>query len=264
MTPLVTCERDERGIATVVLNRPEQRNAVSTAMLDELVKTFGDLAGDRDVRVAILAGSGPDFCAGADFSEVTIMGPPALDYARSFEEAIHSVTRLAVPVVARVHGAALGAGCQLVVACDLAVAAEDAKLGIPAARLGLLINFENVQRLVLAVGSKRAGEILFTARALTGREAAEWGLVNHAVPAAELERATADLAVSVAEGAPLTVRGSKRGIAAVLDNLSVNRERDAKPVEEFDAMAAEALESADLQEGIAAFRERRKPRFSGT
>jgi enoyl-CoA hydratase/carnithine racemase len=135
------------------------------------------------------------------------------------------------------------------------VAAEDARIGIPSSRLGILINSENIERLALAVGMKRASEILFTGRALSGTEAAAWGLVNRAVAAAELDSAVDDLAEAVAAGAPISVRGSKRGIRGALPQGS--------PVDGFDQMAADALASEDLREGIAAFRERRPPEFRG-
>ncbi len=261
--PLVEVEARD-GFARVVLNRPEQRNAVSTQMLEELVKTFGDLAVEPDVRAVLLAGNGRDFCSGADFDEVTIMRPPGFDYGRTFEEAVAAIADHPVPVIAQVQGAALGAGCQIAVGCDLAVAAEDARFGIPVAKLGLLINFENIQRLVLAVGSKRAGEILFAGRQLSGIEAAEWGLVNEAAPASELTDRAESLARSIAEGAPLSIRGSKRGIRAVLEKLSVDRSTEAHRVTEYDMMTAAVFQSDDLKEGIKAFRERRKPEFRGS
>jgi enoyl-CoA hydratase len=261
--PLVKVEKEE-GFARVVLSRPEQRNAVSTQMLEELVNAFGDLAVHPDVRVVVLAGEGRDFCAGADFDEITIMRPPGFDYGRTFEEAVAAIADHPVPVIAQVQGAALGAGCQIAVGCDLAVAAEDARFGIPVAKLGLLINFENIQRLVLAVGSKRAGEILFAGRQLSGTEATAWGLVNEAVPPSRLGDRTEALARSIAEGAPLSLRGSKRGIRAVGEKLSVDRSTEAHLVAEYDKMAAAVFGSDDLKEGITAFRERRKPEFRGS
>jgi enoyl-CoA hydratase/carnithine racemase len=261
---LVKVERDGR-VAVTTLSRPDARNAVSTAMLEDLVVALGDLAADPNVRVVVLAGEGPDFCAGADFAELAgaRSGPEGIDYGRSFEEALSAISSHPVPVLAMVQGAALGAGCQIVVACDLAIAADDARLGIPAARLGILINFENIQRLVLSVGPKRAGEILFTGRPISGAEAAAWGLVNLAVPEPELAPRTEELARTIAEAAPLSIRGSKRGIAVVLEHLSVDRFTEGHRVADFDMMAAAAFASEDLEEGIAAFREGRDPDFRG-
>jgi crotonobetainyl-CoA hydratase len=262
MSDLVQVGRDGH-VATVTLNRPDQRNAISISMLEDLTEVFGQLSSDPDARVAVLTGGGNDFCAGADFSDLTIMQPPAHDYGRSFEEAVGAITTCSIPVVASVRGAALGAGCQVVVACDLAIVSTEAKLGIPAARLGLVINFENIQRLVLSVGPKRAGEIMYTGRVVSGNEAASWGLVNEAVPEPELHARTAELAAMIAEGAPLTARASKRGIGVVMEKLAVDRAAEGHRVGDFDMMAAEAFGSEDLKEGVRAFKERRKPRFTG-
>ncbi len=259
--------RVERGgpVARVTLSRADQRNAVSSEMIEDLIEALGGLAADRETRVVVLAGDGPDFCAGADFAELEVMrsGPGEFDYGRRFEELLQAIANHPVPVVARVQGAALGAGCQIAVSCDLAVVADDAKLGIPSARLGILINFENIQRLVLAIGPKRTGEMLFTGRAIDGMQAAAWGLANLAVPERELDAAVDRLARTIAEAAPLSVQGSKRGIGVVLANLAVDRFTEGHRVADFDMMAAQAFASEDLQEGIRAFRERRKPEFEG-
>ncbi|HEY3211344.1 MAG TPA: enoyl-CoA hydratase/isomerase family protein [Actinomycetota bacterium] len=253
-------------VALLTLNRPEQRNAVSSAMLEQLTAILGDLAVDPEVRAVVLAGAGPDFCAGADVAELAeaLSGHAVVEYRRAFDRAFSAISDHPVPVIARIHGAAFGGGCQLAVACDLAVAAEDARLGIPSARLGIVISFESLERLVLAVGPKRAGEILFSGRVLSGGEAAAWGLVNRTVPASDLDAALREMASAVAEAAPLSVRGSKRGITTVLENLRLERFTQGQQVADFEMMAAEALSSEDLREGIRAFRERRKPRFKGT
>jgi len=260
----VRVERDG-SIGTVTLDRPEQRNAISIAMLEEITAAFAELGADSSLRVVVLAGEGDHFCAGADFSDLTMMTPEGFDYGRSFEHAIDAMAACPVPVVAKVQGAALGAGCQIVGGSDLAIAAEDARFGIPAARLGLVINFENVQRLVLSVGVKRAGEILYTGRELSGLEAADWGLVNEAVPARALDARVRELCETIAAGAPLTARAFKRGIGIVVRHASLERERDgdADVIGEFDALASQAFASADLAEGVRAFRERRPPRFEG-
>jgi enoyl-CoA hydratase len=263
--PLVETTLDG-PVAHVVLARQEQRNALSTGMIEELVSRLGDLATQPEERVVVLKGTGTDFCAGADFAELASApsSPDAVDYGRAFEEALRAIGSHPAPVVAQVHGAALGAGCQLVVACDLALAAEDAVFGIPSARLGVLVNYENIERLVLAVGPKRAAEVLLTARRLSGSEAATWGLINEALPRDALESRVADVARMIAEAAPLSIQGSKRGIRVAVESLSLDRGSQGYRVAEFDMLAAAAFSSEDLAEGIAAFRERRPPRFTGT
>ena len=249
-------------VRTITLNRPEQRNAVSIGMQGELIAAFGESAKDPECRVLIIRGAGRDFCAGADLGDIARArtGSDGIRLGRLLEDLMEAIASHPVPVIAQVHGAALGAGCQLVVACDLAVAAADARLGIPSARLGALIGYQSLQRLVMAVGPKRAGHMLYSGRIVSGEEAAAWGMVNEAVDAEILAARTDVLAAAIAEGAPLSVRGSKRGIATVRDLASSDpsRRRD------FDTMWAQALASDDLEEGLRAFRDRRKPRFRGT
>jgi crotonobetainyl-CoA hydratase len=255
------------GVLRLVLSRPEQRNAVSAAMLAELSGALAETAVDPEARVLILSGDGQDFCAGADIDELAEArrGPASedIDYGRALEEVLSAIPSHPLPVMAQVHGVALGAACQLVVACDLAVAAVDARLGIPSSRLGVVPGYESIERLVLAVGPKRAGEILYAGRQVSGQEAAAWGLVNRAVPSAELRSATDELAAQIAQGAPLSVRASKRGIAVAQGRLRLDRFAEGYRVAVFDMMAAEAFASEDLGEGIEAFRERRAPRFEG-
>ena len=254
-------------LATVRLNRPERRNALSIEMLEALTDAFGELAVSPALRVTVLEGAGPDFCAGADFDDLERArasgSDPSADFAAPFGDTLRAIANHPVPVVASVRGRALGGGCQLVLACDLAVAAVDASLGIPSSRLGIVIPFDTVQRLVLAVGPRRAGELLYTGRTLFGDEARAWGLVAEVAPADELETVTAALAGRVALGAPLSIRASKRGIAIAVEHLTLERGGDRRRVTDFDLMMAEALASEDLGEGIAAFRERRPPNFEG-
>lgn len=258
--------RTEAGaVWRIMLDRPDARNALSEPMLEELGRALGDAAVDPDARIVVLAGEGPHFCAGADLGELDsdTRGPGGARYERAFEEVLAGIADHPLPVMAVVQGAALGAGCQLTVACDLAIAATDARIGIPSSRLGIIINFENVQRLVLSVGPKRAGEILFTGKPISGETAAAWGLVNEAVAPEGLRVRAEELAEEVASAAPLSVRGSKRGIRAVLQKQSIDRETEGFRVADFDMMAADAFSSDDLKEGVRAFREKRSPEFRG-
>ena len=249
----------------ISIDRPDARNAISEPMLGELGAALGDAAADPSARIVVLSGEGKHFSAGADLGELgdSAGGPGGFQYEHAFEQVLSAIADHPVPVMAVIQGAALGAGCQIAVACDLAIAATDAKIGIPSSRLGIVINFENVQRLVLSIGPERAGEILFTGRPVTGETAAAWGLVNESVEPQRLSERATELAEEIAAAAPLSVRGSKRGIRAVLQKLSIERETEGFRVVDFDMMAADAFSSEDLKEGVRAFRERRKPEFKG-
>ena len=258
---LVTVERAENGVATLTLNRPEARNALSIEMCDAIVGGFEEIDREERARVVILAGEGKVFCSGADFAAVS--GPGALDFLPAFERMLEAVAHFRLPVIARIHGAALGGGLQLATVCDLRIVEEGARLGIPSSRLGIVINFENVQRLVVLAGVARAKEVLLTARTFTGSEAVAAGLATKAVAAEDLRTEVEDLAESIAALAPLSVQGAKRAIDAVQSHLGGVRASFPERAEEIDALVVEAYNSTDLAEGLAAMSEKRAPNFRG-
>jgi enoyl-CoA hydratase len=252
----------ERGgsVATLTLNRPQARNALSTAMCDAMVTAL-ERFDDAGARVLVVRGDGPVFCSGADLAAVS--GKEATGFLPAFERMLERVARFPLPTVAAIHGAALGGGFQLATVCDFRIAADDAKLGIPSSRLGIVVNFENVERLVLLAGVARAKEVLMTGRTYSGAEAAQAGLVHKAVAAGELEREVVELARDIASLAPTSVQGAKAAIQVVVEKLGRARVSDPEGVKEIDDLVARAYASEDLAEGMRAIAEKRSPRFKG-
>jgi enoyl-CoA hydratase/carnithine racemase len=229
--------------------------------LRELGLYLGEAVAVLDARVLVLRGAGSVFCSGADFAAVS--GPGALEFLPSFERMLEGVARFRLPTIAAIQGAALGGGLQLATVCDFRIAADDAKFGIPSSRLGIVVNFENVRRLVLLVGFARAKEILMTARTFSGEEAATAGLVNDSVPPDELEARSAELAEEIAGLAPMSVQGAKRAINLIADHIGGARSTRPDEVAAMDALVAQAYRSADLVEGLKAMAEKRPPNFTG-
>jgi enoyl-CoA hydratase/carnithine racemase len=257
---LVEAER-EGAVVTLWLDRPEARNALSVDLCDALVMTLESIDRDPDLRVMVLRGRGSVFCAGADLAAVS--GAGGLEFLPAFERMLEALARHRLPVIAAIQGAALGGGLQLATVCDFRIATNDARIGIPSARLGILVNFENVQRLVLLAGIASAKEVLMTGRTYTGDEAAAAGLVTRVVAPDRLEEETAALARDIATRAPLSVQGSKRSVQAIVDHLGGTRGARPEVVAEIDRLVANAYNSQDLHEGIRAQAEKRDPDFSG-
>ncbi len=252
--PSLLLERDG-PIATLTMNRPARRNALSLALMGELTAALRALGSDRAVRVVILAGNGPAFCAGHDLGEM--VGRELTDYRALFDvcvELMTAVQAIPQPVIARVHGIATAAGCQLVASCDLALAGAAARFATPGVNIGLFCTTPMVA-LTRAVGRKRAMELLLTGEAIDAATAAEWGLVNRVVPDAELVPATRALAARIAEASRVTVALGKQAFYAQIDLDQPKAYAYAKEVMSLNALAA------DAQEGMCAFVEKRAPRW---
>jgi enoyl-CoA hydratase len=248
-------------VTTLVLNRPELRNALSEELCDAISAGLAAIEEDAAARVLVLRGEGSVFCSGADFAAVS--GPGAASFVASFERMLEALARFRLPTVAAIHGAALGGGLQLATVCDFRVAADDAKLGIPSSRLGIVVNFENVERLVLLAGVAVAKEVLLTGRTYSGAEAVAAGLVHRSAAPDRVVAEAEALAGEIAGRAPLSVQGGKAAIQAVMDNLGGTRTASSDRVAEIDALVTRAYESQDLVEGLRALTERRDPRFEG-
>jgi enoyl-CoA hydratase len=248
-------------VLTIELNRPEARNALSLELCDAIVEALDEANHHNAARVVVVAGAGPVFCSGADFAAVS--GPEGVDFLPAFERMLEAVWGHRLPTVARIQGAALGGGLQLATVCDFRVAASDARLGIPSSRLGVVVNLENVERLVELVGIARAKEVLMTGTTFSGADALQAGLVSEVCEPHELEGTTERMALAIAALAPLSVQGAKRAIRAIAGERSVRR-LNPEAALEVDALVAEAYASDDLGEGIRAMSERRPPDFKGS
>lgn len=251
----VTVQRDG-PVMTLVLSRPERRNPLSYETMTDLTERLRQAGDDPAVRVVILGAEGPVFCAGHDLRELATRDEavPRRVFAACAELmlAIHALPR---PVVARVQGMATAAGCQLVAACDMAVAAEDARFATPGVRIGLFCTTPMVE-VARVVGRTRAMEMLLTGDPIDARTALHWGLVNRMVPLDQLESETSALAARLASFSGETLAIGKR---AVHSNLGL-------PLEEAYRHASEVMcrnaGTEDAQEGIAAFLAKRQPEWT--
>src|SRR6478609_2037078 len=208
---------DAAGLRTLVLNRPERRNALSHALLNDLIAALAETAADTSVHAVILRGEGPGFCAGHDLSEMAGCSlPSARSLFETCSEMMMAIHRLPQPVIAQVHGIATAAGCQLVAACDLAIASEDARFATSGVRYGLFCSTPMVE-VSRAVGRKRALEMLLTGELIDARTAADWGLVNRVVPRDQLGQATLELAGRITSASSHTLAVGKVAFYEQLD-----------------------------------------------
>lgn len=244
-------------VATITMNRPDKRNALSLAMMTDLIGALHTLAEQPQTRVIVLAAAGPAFSAGHDLREMT--GRDITTYRRIFDVCTQLMTviqEIPQPVIARVHGIATAAGCQLVATCDLAIAAEEARFATPGVNIGLFCTTPMVA-LTRAVGRKRAMEMLLTGVAIDSHTAVEWGLVNRVVPASQLDEAVQLLAEQITKASSLTVQIGKQAFYAQIDLDQPKAYAYAKEVMSMNALAA------DAQEGMTAFVEKRTPQWKG-
>lgn len=251
MTSLLIDKRN--AVAHITLNRPERRNALSRSLLEELHETQTQLAGDASIRAVVLAANGKVFSSGHDLAEMR--GCSEASYRELFtlcSRVMLGFRRLPQPVIARVQGLATAAGCQLVAACDLAVASEDAAFATPGVKIGLFCTTPMVP-LVRAIPPKPALEMLLTGKPISAQRAYELGLVNRVVPAAQLDEAVQEFVTAILASSPLTIRTGK---AAFYDQLSLN---EANAYEQANCVMTENALSADAQEGIGAFLDKRTP-----
>jgi enoyl-CoA hydratase/carnithine racemase len=254
----------QKGICTLILNRPEKKNSLSLELIDLLADTLKKLAGEDDLRVVILRGAGDEaFCSGFDIGSLPTQSPKNDDQRlKSLAEVERLLQRLVYfpyPVLAMLNGAAFGLGCELAMCCDIRIGAEDIRMGMPPAKLGMVYPWSGLQRFIRRVGLQSTKEMFFTGRTFSGARIRTLGLVDYLVPRAELEKSTTKMALEIAENAPLALKGIK----SVINLLVHTNPLDRKSSEEAETIFKAALSSKDMQEGQAAFLEKRKPHFKG-
>jgi enoyl-CoA hydratase/carnithine racemase len=255
MADLVLVE-SHGGIVRLTLNRPEKRNALSSALLDELAQVIDGIAADERARVVVLGACGPAFCAGHDLAEM--VGLTETAYHLLFDlctRVMLGLRNLPQPVIARVQGIATAAGCQLVASCDLAVAAEEASFATPGVNIGLFCTTPMVP-LSRAIPAKAAMEMLLTGAPISARRALELGLVNRVVKNADLDSEIQALADAIAGMSPLVIRLGKRAFHETAGLDEPNAYARAVPIMIKNAVCH------DAQEGMTAFLRKRAPRWS--
>jgi enoyl-CoA hydratase/carnithine racemase len=253
--------RREPPLGWLVLNRPQVRNALNLDTWRRIAMGVAELEADAEVRVLILRGAGAEaFISGADISEFNELRSNA-EKAKSFREwpnkAIAALVNSTKPIIAMISGVCIGGGVQVALSCDMRFAAHGTRFGIPAARLGLAYPMDGVLALMQTVGAANAREILLSARLFDAPEALAMGLVHKLAAPEELEDFVRQYAGQMAQNAPLTMAAAKVGIREALKDSA---DRDRKLVEE---MVARCFNSADYREGVRAFGEKRRPKFSG-
>jgi enoyl-CoA hydratase/carnithine racemase len=244
--------------ARIVLNRPEKRNALSLELMQDAIAALRELSALPATRAIVVEGAGPAFSAGHDLSEM--IGREEIFYRELFDvctvlmETVHEVPQ---PVIAKVHGIATAAGCQLVAACDLAVAAAGTRFATPGVKIGLFCSTPMVP-VSRAVGRKRALELLLTGEPIDAEKALAWGLVNRVVPPEELDVAVQELVDAIARSSGETIATGKAAFYAQVDRSEHEAYDHCKTVMTENALAG------DAQEGMSAFLEKREPRWTGT
>ena len=247
------------SVATIVLNRAAKLNALNAEMLGALESYADELDRNQDVRVVLLVGTGRAFCVGADIYEWSDLSP--LEMGRRWIRDGHRIfarfARLPQPVIAVLNGYTFGGGLELALAADLRLAAEGVQLSFPEVKLGIIPGWGGTQRLAQLIGPSRAKQMIFSGERVAAEQAETWGLVNEVVPADQLAERALELAETIAANGPVAVQLTKQLIDAAFPASG-----DSGVVLETLAGSLASF-TADAQEGVAAFRQRRQPQFSG-
>jgi enoyl-CoA hydratase/carnithine racemase len=253
----VAVEQSGEGIVRIRLNRPERLNALGVDMVAALQAAIADAIAGR-ARVVLIRGTGRAFCAGADLKERRTMDEAArVKHNRAINAAVDALAAAPMPTIAVVNGLAMGGGCEIALACDLRYAAEDAQIGLTEARIGAIPGAGGTQRMPRVIGASRALELMLTGEPITGKRAEEIGLVNGAVSADQLDAHVMRIAALIASRSPLGAQTIKRLVYGGLETTLADG-----LVQEGLALR-DIFNSPDYAEGLAAFAEKRQPRFTG-
>jgi enoyl-CoA hydratase len=259
MEPSSTIRFEKKnGIAFIILNRPEVRNAFNQVMIDEIQEALRRIDKDEDIRVLIITGEGKAFQAGADIAELSMMKP--MDILRWNEGIVRinaSLEKLRQPVIAAINGAAMGGGLELAISCTLRVMAENAKLGLPEVKLGIIPGTGGTQRLPRLIGKGKAAELLLTGDAIGAEEAYDMGLVNKVVPDGQVVRAAEELANRIMQNGPIAIEMAK-------DALEIGKDLPLEHAVQYSQKnCVTCFSTEDMKEGMTAFLEKRRPQFKG-
>lgn len=256
---------DREGyVCTLTLNRPEKRNSLSPELLIKIHETLEGLSRDDDVRTVVIRGVGERaFSSGYDISAIpTDVSPETQEKLKTqspLQLALGSVVNFPYPVIAMLNGYAFGAGCELAISCDTRIAADDIRMGMPPAKLGIVYFPDGLRRFIRVIGLSATKELFFTGRYYDAPRIKEMGLVDYMVPRSELKDFTYSLAEEIAGNAPLSLKGTKR----ILNLLMRSEKMEEQDEKEAEKILARAFNSEDLKEGQRAFLEKRKPVFKG-
>lgn len=249
--------RQEGSAARIVLNRPEKRNALSLELIEEMIIAAREISALRETRAIVIEGAGPAFSAGHDLSEMVGRDREFMadlfDRCSVMMQALHETPQ---PVIAKVHGIATAAGCQLVAACDLAIAAQGTRFATPGVKIGLFCSTPMVP-VSRAIGRKRAMQMLLTGEPIDAATALDWGLVNRVVPPEELEPAVSGLVQAIARSSAYTVATGKHAFYSQIDRA------ESEAYEHCELVMTDNALAHDAQEGITAFLHKREPVWRG-
>jgi enoyl-CoA hydratase/carnithine racemase len=253
----VGVEEPAPGVALLTISNPEKRNALDRTLLESLRFALERL----DARCVVLSGEGRAFCAGYDIEELVREGyDDDAEAHHPFPAALAAIESYPYPVVAALNGATIGGGLELAIACDLRIAADTAQLGMPPAKLGVVYGHAGLNRFLTTIGGARTRELFLTGRRIDAATAERWGLLNEVVEAERLPDAALSLAREIAANAPLSLRGNKAAIRALVGAAGA---LDPIVADVLDAERRAAFESEDLREGLRAFGEKRAPEWRG-